>query len=95
MEYLLDTHHVHVPFTKTFDKALSDPLFVMHISGTTSIPKPITYIHGTAATNTKMMTLDPPPGYECQGRMFQRKRVSIILSPVDVSLLSSPDILTA
>lgn len=81
MEYLLDAHHPHVPFTKTFEEALSEPLFVVHTSGSTGIPKPLLYTHATAATNTKMMSLDPPPGYESQERLYQGKSVFITFLP--------------
>ena len=87
MDYLLDTHHMHVPFTKTFEEALSDPLFVVHTSGSTGIPKPLIYTHAFAATNTNMMSLDPPPGYESQDRMYQGKRVFITFPPFHVSFL--------
>lgn len=90
VDYLLDTHHEHFPFTRTFDEALSDPFFVVHTSGSTGIPKPLLYTHATAATNTKMMSLDPPDGYESQDRMYQGNRVFITFPPFHVSVMSSP-----
>ncbi|KAL9063392.1 MAG: hypothetical protein Q9161_009490 [Pseudevernia consocians] len=60
---------------ETSGKALSDPLFVVHTSGSTGIPKPLLYTHATAVTNIKMMSLNPSSGYESQDRMYQGKRV--------------------
>ena len=71
-------------------KALSDPFFVVHTSGSTGIPKPLLYTHATAATNTEMMSLNPPSGYESQDRMYQGKRVFITFPPYRVSFKSSP-----
>ena len=90
VEYFLDTHHPQIPFTKTFEEALLDPLFVVHTSGSTGIPKPLIYTHASAATNTKIMSLDPPDGHKSQDRMYQGKRVFITFPPFHVSFESSP-----
>ena len=90
MEYFLDVHHQHVPSTRTFEEAFSDPLFVVLTSGSTGIPKPLLYTHATAATNTKMMSLNPPLSFENQDRMYQGKRIFITFPPFHVSFESSP-----
>ncbi|KAI0100582.1 hypothetical protein GGR51DRAFT_352559 [Nemania sp. FL0031] len=37
------------PYTKTFTQARSDPFVLLHTSGSTGLPKPITLTHGTIA----------------------------------------------
>lgn len=88
VSYLLDTQHKHFAFEKTWPDARSEPLFVIHTSGSTGIPKPLLYTHATAATNTKMMSLDPPVGYESQDRVYQGKAVFIAFPPFHVSPFS-------
>lgn len=84
--YYLDIHHEHFPLDKSWPEAQYDPLFVIHTSGSTGIPKPLTYTHATAATNTNMMSLNPPPGYESQDRLCQGNRVFVTFPPFHVSL---------
>lgn len=89
VSYLLDTQHHHFAFDKSWPEAQLEPLFVVHTSGSTGMPKPLLYTHATAATNTMMMSLDPPVGYESQDRVYQGKRVFIAFPPFHVSPKSS------
>lgn len=84
VSYLLDTQHHHFIYEKLWPNALSEPLFVVHTSGSTGMPKPLVYTHATAAANIKMMSLDPPVGYESQDRVYQGKRVFIAFPPFHV-----------
>ncbi|KAM0444951.1 hypothetical protein ACHAQK_002489 [Fusarium lateritium] len=38
------------PYTKTFDEASGDPFCLLHTSGSTGLPKPITWSHGLIGT---------------------------------------------
>ncbi|KAL8994171.1 MAG: hypothetical protein Q9169_005790 [Polycauliona sp. 2 TL-2023] len=69
--HLLDIAHPPFPYQKTLATSYNDPLFIVHTSGTTGIPKPIIYTHATAAANMKMISLDPPPGFESQDKLYQ------------------------
>ena len=89
VSYLLETQHHPFAFDKSWAQAQSEPLFVVHTSGSTGMPKPLVYTHATAATNTKMMSLDPPVGYESQDRVYQGKRVFIAFPPFHVSSQTS------
>ena len=60
---LLETHYEHVPFDKTFEEAESEPLMVIHTSGTTGIPKPLILTHGWTAAWIEHNQLNPPAGY--------------------------------
>lgn len=48
------------------------------------MPKHLIYTHATAAANIKMLSLDPPDGYESQDRMFHGKRVFVTFPPFHV-----------
>ena len=86
VSYYLDINHEHFPFDKSWPEAQYEPLFVIHTSGSTGIPKPLTYTHATAATNITMMSLSPPQGYESQDRLYQGNRVFVTFPPFHVSL---------
>lgn len=48
LDYFLEPDNVpNYPYYKTFDEARLDPLVVLHTSGSTGIPKPVTVTHGT------------------------------------------------
>ena len=84
VSYLLDVQHDHYAFNKSWAEAQSEPLFVVHTSGSTGLPKPLLYTHATAATNVSMMSLNPPAGYQSQDRVYQAKRVFITFPPFHV-----------
>ncbi|KAK3174025.1 putative NRPS-like protein biosynthetic cluster [Lepraria neglecta] len=84
VSYLLNIEHHHFAYDRSWPEAQSEPLFVVHTSGSTGIPKPLTYTHASAAANTKMMSLDPPVGYESQDKVYQGKRVFISFPPFHV-----------
>lgn len=83
--FFLDDHHEHFPYHKSWPQVHSEPLFVVHTSGSTGMPKPITYNHATAAANIKMLSLDPPTGYDSQDRVYHGKRVFVAFPPFHVS----------
>ncbi|PSN59431.1 acetyl-CoA synthetase-like protein [Corynespora cassiicola Philippines] len=41
----------HYPYTKTYDEAKHHPCLVLHTSGTTSLPKPVVWTHGSLTTS--------------------------------------------
>ena len=48
LDYFLEqTDVLNYPYEKTFEQARFDPLVVLHTSGSTGIPKPVTITHGT------------------------------------------------
>lgn len=85
VSHLLNIQHHHFAFDKSWPEAQSEPLFVVHTSGSTGMPKPLVFTHAAAAANTKMMSLDPPVDYESQDRVYQGKRVFIAFPPFHVS----------
>ncbi|KAL9117654.1 MAG: hypothetical protein Q9187_005810 [Circinaria calcarea] len=81
VEELLSKQCPHFPFNKTFEEAFSEPLFVVHTSGSTGFPKPLVYTHDTGARNMKMISLDPPSGFDSINRMYEGKRVFMTFPP--------------
>ncbi|KAL4891425.1 NRPS-like enzyme [Aspergillus ambiguus] len=67
---LLEPAYPAFPFNETLADAKSRPLFVLHTSGSTGIPKPITYTHETAARNMRIIGLTPPLGFHSQSRLL-------------------------
>jgi acyl-CoA synthetase (AMP-forming)/AMP-acid ligase II len=60
---LLDEEYEHYPFDKTFESAKSEPLIVVHTSGTTGMPKPLIYTHGWVASWIDQNQLPAPEGH--------------------------------
>ncbi|KAI0813826.1 hypothetical protein GGR55DRAFT_702803 [Xylaria sp. FL0064] len=53
---------LNFPYVKTFDEAYNDPAIVLHSSGSTGIPKPITMTHGSFAVLDNEHNLPEVPG---------------------------------
>lgn len=70
LDDLLDTETPGRPFpyTKTYEEAARDPIFVLHSSGTTGEPKPITITHAAFAAVDRYKLLASKRGE--QGRSF-------------------------
>ena len=49
-EWLAQESIPHYPYEKSFEEAANDPFIVIHTSGSTGLPKPITLRHGGLAT---------------------------------------------
>ncbi|KAL2288752.1 hypothetical protein FJTKL_03420 [Diaporthe vaccinii] len=54
------------PYGKTFEEARDDPIVVLHSSGSTGLPKPITITHGSIAAHDNDHNIPAPPGREKQ-----------------------------
>ncbi|KAI0546766.1 acetyl-CoA synthetase-like protein [Xylaria curta] len=49
----------HFPYEKQFDEVKDDPCIVLHTSGTTSLPKPVTLSHGQLAVFDAQWKISP------------------------------------
>lgn len=49
-------------YDKKFETALSEPFCVLHTSGTTGVPKPISWTHGLIGTMDAVRLLPPTEG---------------------------------
>ncbi|KAI1387789.1 acetyl-CoA synthetase-like protein [Hypoxylon trugodes] len=52
----------HYPYRKGFDEAKNDPILVLHSSGSTGLPKPVTMTHASFATLDNETNLPDVPG---------------------------------
>ncbi|KAI9685585.1 MAG: putative NRPS-like protein biosynthetic cluster [Bathelium mastoideum] len=84
---LLNKKYSHFTYAKTYLEELDKPMFVTHTSGSTGFPKPVVYRHRTAVTNTRLMTLEPPDGYESVQRQFEGKRMFMTFPPFHAAYL--------
>ncbi|KAH7092027.1 ochratoxin A non-ribosomal peptide synthetase [Paraphoma chrysanthemicola] len=58
------------PFDKTFAESRNDPIFVLHTSGSTGIPKPLTFTNEFVARVIAATSLPAPDGYVDINRYF-------------------------
>lgn len=63
IDELLDAEFTEsFPYNKTFDEAIQDPFCLLHTSGTTGVPKPISWSHGLIGTMDAVRLLPPTEG---------------------------------
>ncbi|KAL5385186.1 hypothetical protein DPSP01_004994 [Paraphaeosphaeria sporulosa] len=63
LEELLDAETTKpFPFTKTFEEAAHEPFCITHTSGTTGVPKPISWTHGLIGSLDAVRLLPPTDG---------------------------------
>ncbi|KAI4122400.1 MAG: hypothetical protein LQ338_005847 [Usnochroma carphineum] len=77
---------VPYPYAKTYEEAHSEPFIVIHTSGSTGLPKPVTIYHGGLATVDKQHELPAFEGHQPQLALFRpRCRSFSALPPFHVS----------
>ena len=63
IDELLDAESAEIfPYNKTFDEAIQDPFCLLHTSGSTGVPKPISWSHGLIGTMDAVRLLPPTKG---------------------------------
>jgi acyl-CoA synthetase (AMP-forming)/AMP-acid ligase II len=63
LDELLDAESAEFfPYSKTFDEASRDPFCVLHTSGSTGLPKPVSWSHGLIGTMDAVRLLPPTEG---------------------------------
>ncbi|KAI0004732.1 putative NRPS-like enzyme [Xylariaceae sp. FL0662B] len=73
-ELLDDTPVPHYSYTKTFKEARMDPCLVLHTTGSTGLPKPITWKLGILSTYETWRTIPPVNGYVPTTEIYQGAR---------------------
>ncbi len=63
-EWLAQESVPHYPYEKSFEEAAHDPFIVIHTSGSTGLPKPITLYHGGLATTDMHHVMPRSDGYD-------------------------------
>ncbi|KAF7876845.1 uncharacterized protein EAF02_008065 [Botrytis sinoallii] len=78
IEDLLTRPSKHYPYEKTFDEVCDKPLLVMHTSGSTGFPKPISWTNGFCAAYATSLSLSPPAGFESIDKMYEGNRIFVM-----------------
>ena len=82
LEELLDESPVNVyPYGKTFDEARMDPCLVLHTTGSTGLPKPITWPVGVLSTWESWRTIPAVNGYVPTPELYPQARRAYTAMP--------------
>lgn len=81
VDELVNTPHPHIPLLKTYAENGLERFLILHTSGTTGIPKPITWTHDVGSKAMEATTMPPPDGYDSQDRLNSNKRMYMVLPP--------------
>lgn len=65
-DWLATESVAHYPYKKAFEEAAHDPFIVIHTSGSTGLPKPVTLTQGGLATVDAQHLMPPSNGYLAQ-----------------------------
>lgn len=75
LDEVLDSEPVqHYAFETSFEEAKDDPWLILHTSGSTGLPKPITYTHAAVAAIDAQSIVPPLSEDEAKIRGYQRRR---------------------
>jgi acyl-CoA synthetase (AMP-forming)/AMP-acid ligase II len=80
---LLDNSLVDIyPYTKTFEEACMDPCLVLHTTGSTGLPKPITWKVGILSTYEAWRTIPHVDGYVPNTEIYQQSKRAYTSMPL-------------
>ena len=83
LEELLDEYPVETyPYLKTFEEARMDPSLVLHTTGSTGLPKPITWKVGILSTYEAWRTIPPVDGYVPTTEIYQQSKRAYTSMPL-------------
>ncbi|TGO35888.1 hypothetical protein BHYA_0142g00040 [Botrytis hyacinthi] len=88
IEDLLNTPSKHYPYDKTFDEVCDEPFLVMHTSGSTGFPKPISWTNGFCAAYATSLSLSPPAGFESVDKMYEGNRIFVMFPPFHAAYIA-------
>ena len=73
---------------RTFAEARTDPIFVLHTSGSTGIPKALTYINEFVSRVYHAQSLIPTEGFESVNEKYQQGTCLVTLPPFHIAGLA-------
>ncbi|KAL8643415.1 MAG: hypothetical protein Q9226_008395, partial [Calogaya cf. arnoldii] len=83
LEDLLDANPVAIyPYTKSFEEAHMDPCLVLHTTGSTGLPKPVTWKVGILSTYEAWRTIPAVDGYVPTTEIYQQSRRAYTSMPL-------------
>lgn len=68
-------------YTKTYEEADHDPFVIIHTSGSTGLPKPVTIYHGGLAIVDRQHNLPPYNGQVPKVQVFGKRSRSLCVLP--------------
>lgn len=86
---LLNEEYPHFDYRGTYNRNLKDRLVIVHTSGSTGMPKPVTWTLDTANTNMRMDALKAPDGFKSHVSRTRGKRQFLTLPPFHAAGLAS------
>ena len=75
-------------YQKSFEDAKTDPIFILHTSGSTGIPKPLIYTNEYVARVYNTQTLVPPAGFQSVNKKLQTGSCLVTLPPFHIAGLA-------
>ncbi|VUC22344.1 unnamed protein product [Clonostachys rosea] len=81
IDNLLETKHAPYAYTKTWQQGRSDPIWIIHTSGSTGIPKPLVWTQDAALRNSAWAKEPAPPNTQSIDSLYLGKRVMVTLPP--------------
>ncbi|KAI3323034.1 acetyl-CoA synthetase-like protein [Xylariaceae sp. AK1471] len=81
IDQLLGTEYPAYIYSKTYEEAQGNPFIIIHTSGSTGLPKPLVWTHGTVARHINLSAAPAPEGIASVDSLVQGKRVMVTLPP--------------
>ncbi|KAH8703109.1 putative AMP dependent ligase/synthetase [Talaromyces proteolyticus] len=86
---LLNNHDEHdereYPYEKSYDEANDEPIFILHTSGSTGIPKPLIYTHRFITRTVNVTALAAPVGFRSGNDNIRTGHWFTFLAPFHIS----------
>lgn len=77
-----------VPYERSYGNAKADPIFILHTSGSTGVPKPLTYTNEYVARMYNTQALVPPDGFESVNEQLKVGSSLVTLPPFHIAGLA-------
>lgn len=73
------------PYEKSYEEAKDEPIFILHTSGSTGIPKPMTYTHRFVTRTVNLTSLQAPEGFSSGNDTIRSGHWFTFLAPFHIS----------
>ena len=77
-----------VTYRKSFEDAKTDPIFILHTSGSTGIPKPLIYTNEYVSRMYNAQDLVPPVGFDSVNEKLMKGSCIVMLPPFHIAGLA-------
>ncbi|KAI9647504.1 hypothetical protein NHQ30_003889 [Ciborinia camelliae] len=79
LQVLIEENFPHYEYNRKPEEAKNDPILILHTSGTTNLPKPITYTNDWANAYIRALQLNAPVGAESNDVFFRQGRLFVMM----------------